>query len=57
MTEPKSVVLPLHHGPIVVFAGANVTYNFFIANFYFKKYEKPTFAVVLGITYIFYKTS
>lgn len=49
MTEPKSVVLPLHHRPVpfcdqttaccTLFAGANVVHNFFIPNFCSKKYE------------------
>lgn len=39
-TEPKSAVLPLHHRPYLLIAGANVAHIFIKANFRIKNIKK-----------------
>ncbi len=54
MTEPKSVVLPLHHGPILLIAGANVAHKFIKPNFWQKKILKNSFLRSVRITTFFH---
>ena len=39
MTGPESVVLPLHHSPIVLFDGAKVEQNFLFTKDFAKKFH------------------